>query len=152
MYSLWCVHEHLPRVSSKRRIELWRHLFGADRNHPGSHAQSAEVFIASLLIDTQWFLYECLPGQDQHPRADLCLAQGHVRRTPAAVREIRNDEGAWLCAGPSRAISCGAGRRGRSIAAAAPFRSRKFSEYVDQQRTRHARGTVANLSFLVAGT
>ena len=74
MHPLRRLHEHLPGLSPQRRPELRGHLFRPDRPHHRSDLQRAKIQQPAICVVAQRQLQQCLPGEDQHPRADLCLA------------------------------------------------------------------------------
>ena len=78
------LHEHLPGVPAQRRPQLRRDLLGADRRHHRPDLQPAQIQLAAVRLDAQRQLHQRLPGEDQHPRADLQVAPDHRRAAPAA--------------------------------------------------------------------
>ena len=75
---------------------------------------------APLCLDAQWQLYQRLPGEDQHPRADLQVAADHCRAAPASVRQAGGDEGGGQGPEQSEALSgCRGGCRRRHRASPA---------------------------------
>ena len=74
MHPLRRLHEHLPGLPPQRRPELRGHLFRPDRPHHRSDLQRAEVQQPAIRLVAQRQLQQCLPGEDQHPRADLRVA------------------------------------------------------------------------------
>jgi L-lactate dehydrogenase complex protein LldF len=89
VHSLRRVHEHLPGVSALGRPELRLHLLRADRRHHRPDLQPAQIQLAAVRLDAQRQLHQRLPGEDQHPRADLQVAADHCRAPPAADSEAR---------------------------------------------------------------
>ena len=67
-------------------LELRRHLFRSHRPHHRSDVQRPQIQQPALRLDAQRQLHQCLPGEDQHPRADLRLA---ARAREAARRPVR---------------------------------------------------------------
>ena len=57
-------------------LQLRRDLFRADRPHHRSDLQRAKIQQPAVRFDAQRQLHQCLPGEDQHPRADLRVAPG----------------------------------------------------------------------------
>ena len=109
--SLKCIrlrslHEYLPGLSAQRRTELWRQLFRSDRAHHRSDVQQAQIQQPAVCFHAQRQLQQCLPGQDQHPRADLRLAARAGERARDSVRQESRDEG-------GRRIALTAGRLSR---------------------------------------
>ena len=74
-----------PVYRPQRRPQLRRHLLGPDRPDYRPDFQPAKIQQPSLRFDIEWQLHQCLPGQDQYPRADLCVAASARRaaRNPA---------------------------------------------------------------------
>ena len=87
MHPLRGLHEYMPRLSPQRRAELWRHLLRSNRRHHRSDLQSPQIQQPPFRFHAERELHECLPGQDQHPRADLQMAAGDRRAQSASVRE-----------------------------------------------------------------
>ena len=95
-YSLKCIRcgacmNTCPVYRRSGGLKLRRDLFGADRSHYRSHLQYPEIQQSPVRLHTEWKLHQCLPGQDQHSRADLQMAADHRRTQPTSVREERND-------------------------------------------------------------
>ena len=112
------LHEHVPRVPAQRGPELWRDLLGPDRGDHRSHVQPAQVQRAAVRLDAQRELHQRLPGEDQHPRADLQVARDHRRTPPAALRQAGGDAGRGQGAVEPEALprrGRGGGRRASSI-------------------------------------
>ena len=74
MHSLRRVHEHMPGLPAQRRLELRRDVLRTHRRHHRSDLQPAQIQHAALCLDPERKLHQRLPGQDQHPRADLQVA------------------------------------------------------------------------------
>src|SRR6516165_4649531 len=95
MHSLRRLHEYLPRLPPQRGPELWGDLFRTDRDHHRSRFRYAQVQQSAVRLDAQWQLHQCLPGQDQHPRADLQMATSHGRAQSAAAGQEGGDPRHW---------------------------------------------------------
>src|ERR1700722_6357236 len=93
MHPLWGLHEPLPRLSPQRWLELRRDLFGPDRAHHRPDVQRAQIQQPAVLFDAQWQLLKRLPGQDQHPRADLRLAPRAREAPRGSLRQKGDHEG-----------------------------------------------------------
>ena len=98
-YSLKCIRcgacmNTCPVYRRSGGLELWRHLFGADRRHHRSHVQPAQIQFAAFRLDAQRQLHQCLPGEDQHPRADLQMARDH-RRSVTSFRSSSRKPCRW---------------------------------------------------------
>ena len=85
------LHEHLPGLPAQRRAELRLDLLGADRRDHRSDLQPAQIQLAAVRLDAQRQLHQRMPGEDQHPRADLQMAPDHRRAPPAADGEEGGD-------------------------------------------------------------
>jgi L-lactate dehydrogenase complex protein LldF len=93
MHPVRRLHEHLPGLSPQRRPQLRRHLLGPDRPHYRSDLQPAKIQQPALRFDIEWQLHQCLPGEDQYPRADLCVAAGARRAARDPAGQEGRDEG-----------------------------------------------------------
>ena len=93
VHSLRRLHEHVSRVPAQRRPVLRRDVFGTDRGHHRPHFQPAQIQLAALCLDAQRELHQRLPGEDQHPRADLQVAPDHRRAAPAPLCKTGGNAG-----------------------------------------------------------
>ena len=107
------LHEHLSGVPAQRRPELRRDLLGTDRRHHRPDVQPAQIQLAALCLDAQRELHQRLPGEDQHPRADLQVAPDHRRAAPASLRQAGGDAGGGQGPEQSEALPRGGGDRRR---------------------------------------
>ena len=95
-YSLKCIRcgacmNTCPGLQAQRGPELWRDLLGTDRRHHRSDVQSAKIQRAALCLDAERKLHQRLPGQDQHPRADLQMAASHQRAQSTSADQEGSD-------------------------------------------------------------
>ena len=114
------VHEHLPGLPPQRRPELRSDLLRSDRHYHRSRFRYPQIQQSPLRLDAQRQLHQCLPGQDQHPRADLQVATGHGRAQSAAARQEGGDPHHWQGderAPPLSRSDIGDGTRNRAPAA-----------------------------------
>ena len=103
------LHEHLPGVPAQRRPELRLDLLGADRRDHRPDLQPAQIQLAAVRLDAQRQLHQRVPGEDQHPRADLQVAPDHRRAPSAADGQEGGDARRRQDPGEPEALS----RRGR---------------------------------------
>ncbi|MEI9985380.1 MAG: LUD domain-containing protein [Aliidongia sp.] len=75
--------------------------------------QQAEIQQPALRLVAQRQLHQCLPGEDQHPRADLCLAARARRGARGSVRQEGGNEGSRRIALDPHRLPCGHRHRGQ---------------------------------------
>ena len=150
MHPLRRLHEHLPGLSPQRRSELWRHLFRPDRPHHRSDLQRAQIQQPAVCLDAQRQLQQCLPGQDQHPRADLCLAARARGAARGAAGEESRDEGRRRAAVAARRLSRRDRRRRCGARASAALRHLQRPQRLGEA-PRGAAPAQTDLSQLVSG-
>ena len=81
MHPLRRVHEYVSGVPAKRRVVVWRDVFGADRRDHQSDLRSEALQQPAVRLDDERQLHERVPGAREYPRADLQVARGD-RRAP----------------------------------------------------------------------
>ena len=89
------VHEHLPGLPPRRRLELRGDLLRPDRRDPRPRLRPVEVSRAALPLVAVRVVYRGVPGQDRHLRPDLQMAPRGRREGAAAAHQ----EGRHECAG-----------------------------------------------------